>query len=120
MAREQKAQIIEELKNRITQLEKLNQELMGKAASLIFPSPPEGKQVVDPNYINKWLAPYGIKISGGTSDWNYKLLTEADARRFAAWYHDNCPFKPAHYTSDERDCDDFAWVSRKGFCVKKG
>lgn len=103
---------IAELKKQIEQLEKINESLKEIAAPLIFPDPPVGGIEVDIDYINGKIQPYGINLSGGPVDFMYFLMTEADARRFAAWYHDHCPFKPEHYTSDTRDCDDFAWTSR--------
>lgn len=103
---------IEELKKQIEQRDKTIESLKEIATPLLFPPPPSGGIEVDANYIYSLINPYGIQLSGGSSDWKYMLMKEADARRFVAWYHDNCPFKPQHYTSDTRDCEDFAWTCR--------
>ena len=81
-------------------------------AQLIMPLPPESQVYIDANELSRILQPYGIVMSGTTSDFGYLLMTKEEANRFVAWYKENAPIKPAEYTQDDLDCDDFAWIMR--------
>lgn len=77
-----------------------------------FPAPPTGTVTIDANALMGLLRPYGITLSGGTGDYLYKLMTDADAERFLKWYQENARIKPEDYTPDDRDCDKYAWEMR--------
>ncbi len=93
------------LKKRCAELESRLAEL--GEIPLTMPPAPAGGPVITGTELNALLAPYGIILSGGSGDFNYKLMTKAEGQVFLDWYRDLHP-----YTDDDYDCEDFAWCMR--------
>lgn len=87
-------------------------DLLKPKNRITFPEPHQGTVTITGNEVFNILRPYGIVLSGGTEDWEYKLMSREEANCFVKWYKDNAPIKPSKYTPDNLDCGDFAWIMR--------
>lgn len=76
-----------------------------------YPKPPKVLATISALQLRRLLSPYGINIRC-PADHYYGLPSKSDWVRFLIWYKNNAPIKPSEYTTDDRDCDDFAWVLR--------
>lgn len=77
-----------------------------------MPPPPASQLTIDANSLSALVFPWGINLSGGSGDYQYKLLSKSEAESFLKWYKANAPIKPSEYTADNLDCDKFAWEMR--------